>query len=366
MTDHNPNANRRNLHRREFLGASAAAASMMVLSPARAQSKGHVTFFSYATLTDRKLTSEFPQQSGIELRTQNFGTVDQMVGKLKATGGSDMDVVNVPSSSTQQLFKDGLLEPLDISRLKNWNNIYPEFRAGGFIDAGMPGKAIGVPTLWGPEGLMYRTDKVKPQDSWEALWDTEYKGRIGVIDYGYEMVLVAAQVLGFKKSLKTNPIDFTDQEYDAIKRKLIEQKPVVAKYWGTAAEGGRLMAGGEIWLSLGRLSIFETVRKEGLPFRMIAPKEGAQGWCTSSCIVKTSKNKDAAYELLDYLTGEVYQNGLATRYPVANRSIMDLLPDEQRAILMLEDPKLLETMVFWNQAADPQRINTLWNEVKVA
>ena len=56
---------------------------------ARAQGKGKVTFFSYATLTDRKLTGAFPDQSGMELRLQNFGTVDQMVGKLKATGGSD-------------------------------------------------------------------------------------------------------------------------------------------------------------------------------------------------------------------------------------------------------------------------------------
>ncbi len=356
----------RRLGRRQFLGATAAASTMLVLPPARAQSKGHVTFFSYATLTDRKLTGEFPKQSGIELRLQNFGTVDQMVGKLKATGGSDMDVVNVPSSSTQQLFADGLLEPVDVSRLKHWGAVYPAFKTGSFIQTGMPGKVIGVPTLWGPEGLMYRTDKVKPQDSWLALWDKEYKGRIGAIDYGYEMVLVGAQVLGFTDGLKKNPIDFTDQQYDAIKAKLIEQKDVVAKYWSTAAEGGRLMAGGEIWLSLGRLSILETVRKEGLPFRMIAPKEGAQGWCTSSCIVKTSKNKDAAYEFLDYLTGEVYQNALATRYPVANMQIMDALPEERRKILMLEDPKLLDSMVFWNQAANPQRINTLWNEVKVA
>ena len=72
---------------------------------------------------------------------------------------------------------------------------------------------------------MYRTDKVEPQDSWEGLWDPKYKGRIGVVDYGYEMVLVAAQILGFRDSLNTNPIEFTDDEYAAIKDKLIAQKP---------------------------------------------------------------------------------------------------------------------------------------------
>ena len=351
--------------RRRFIGTAAATSAALIL-PTVAQAKGKVTFFSYATLTDRKLTGAFPEQSGMELRLQNFGNVDQMVGKLKATEGADIDVVNVPSSSTKQLFADGLLEPIDVSRLKNWKYIYPEFQNGNFIETGMPGKVIGVPTLWGPEGLMYRTDKVEPQDSWEGLWDPRYKGRIGVVDYGYEMVLVAAQILGFRDSLNTNPIEFTDDEYAAIKDKLIAQKPMVAKYWATAAEGARLIAGGEIWMSVGRLSILETVRNEGLPVRMIAPKEGAQGWCTSSCISKASTNKDAAYEFLDYLTGEIYQTGLATRYPVANQSIMESLPEERRMLLMLNDPKLLGSMVFWNQAADPQRINTLWNEVKVA
>ena len=359
------------LNRRQFLVTSGAATTASALgfpTLLRAQSKGEMTFFSYTTYTDRRLTGEFPNRSGITLRLQNFGNLDQMVGKLKATGGSGVDVVSVANNLTRQLYEDGLLEPIDVSRLKHWKDVFPEFQNADFIQTGDPGTVIGLPTVWGPEGLLYRTDKVDSADSWTDLWDSRYKGRIGAVDYGYEMVLIAAQVLGYQENLLKSPIDFTDEQYAAIKAKLIEQKQYITKYWGSSAEAASLVASGEIWISVGRLSMLKPAREEGVPVRMVAPKEGAQGWCTSSCIVRDSKNKEQAYAFLDYLTGEIYQNGLANvkGYPIANKALLMALPESQRNELMLNDPNLLSSMVWWKQAADTQRINTLWNEVKAA
>lgn len=356
--------------RRQVLGGMAglgAAATFGAPYIARAAG-GSVTFFSYTTYTDPKLTGEFSKQTGIELKIQNFGNLDQMVGKIKATGGGGIDVVSVANNLTKQLFQDGLLEPIDVSRLKNWSNIYPEFQNADFIQSGEAGKVIGAPTVWGPEGLIYRTDKVEHADSWNALWDERYKGRISAVDYSYEMVLIAAQVLGFDANLQQDPITFTDDQYAAIKDKLMAQKKLVTKYWGSSAEGATLVAGGEVWISVGRLSMLKPAQEENVPVKLIAPKEGAQGWCTSTCIVRASENKDAAYEFLDYITGPIYQDALARvrGYPLANKAIMRELPADMRNQLMLNDPNLLKSMVWWKQAADIQRINNLWNEVKAA
>ena len=356
--------------RRHVLGGMAGLGAAAVLGApyvARA-AEGSVTFFSYTTYTDPRLTGQFSEQTGIELKIQNFGNLDQMVGKIKATGGGGIDVVSVANNLTKQLFEDGLLEPLDVSRLNNWPHIYPEFQSAEFIQTGEGARIIGVPTVWGPEGLIYRTDKVKHADSWTALWDEQYKGRISAVDYAYEMVLIAAQVLGYHDNLVRDPITFTDDQYAAIKDKLIAQKQLVTKYWGSSAEGATLVASGEVWVSVGRLSMLKPAREENVPVKLIAPKEGAQGWCTSTCIVRASQNKDAAYAFLDYVTGEVYQNPLAKvrGYPLANRSIMQQLPEDLRMQLMLNDPDLLKSMVWWKRAADIQRINNLWNEVKAA
>ena len=218
-----------------------AAAALGAPYVARAQGKGSITFFSYTTYTDPRLTGDFSKQTGIDLKIQNFGNLDQMVGKLKATGGQGLDIVSVANNIIGQLYKDDLLEPVDVSRLQHWNDIFPEFQTADFVQTGMDGKIIGVPTVWGPEGVIYRTDKIASADSWSDLWDTRYKGRVSAVDYAYEMVLVAAQVLGYHDNLIKDPIDFTDEQYAAIKAKLIEQKALITKYWGSSAEWRRLL-----------------------------------------------------------------------------------------------------------------------------
>ena len=266
----------------------------------------------------------------------------------------------------QGLYRAGIYAPIDVTRLKNWKYVYPEFQTASFLQTGIEGKITAVPFVWGPEGLIYRTDKIDKVTSWADLWDERNKGRIAMPDYAYESTLIAAEVLGYHENIIKDPIVFTDAQYDAIKAKLIEQKPLLTKYWGSCAEGGSLVVSDEAWLSVGRICMLEPARKEGVPVKLIAPKEGAMGWCTSNGILTASKNVDAAYVLADYFLGKTYSGRLTKikGYPLANKRLMMEMPESERNEKMLNDPNLLTSMVWWNRAADPQRMTTLWNEVK--
>jgi hypothetical protein len=68
------------------------------------------------------------------------------------------------------------------------------------------------------------------------------------------------------------------------------------------------------------------------------------------------------------VTGEIYQTKLMTEknYPVANKELLFAQPEEFRNTLMLNDPNLLQNMLWWKQAGNIQRINELWAEVKAA
>jgi spermidine/putrescine-binding protein len=359
--------NRRRLLRNS-LASGAALTALGFPAIGRAQAKGSVTFFSYTTYSDAKLTGEFSKQTGIELKVQNFGDIDQMVARLKAGGGQGLDVVSVPNNLTEQLYKDGLLEPIDTARIGAWSDLYPEFRNADFIATERNGFVSGVPTVWGPEGLIYRTDKIPQANSWNLLWDNNFKGRISAPDYSYEMVLIAAQVLGYQNELTKPTIDFTDAQFAAIKAKLIEQKKVVTKYWTSSAEATTLIGGGEVWASVGRISMIKPLAEEKVPVRLIAPKEGAQGWCTMTCVVKGTPNKDAAYAFLNFAVGQTYQDALVTvrGYPLSNKKIMSSYPEATRNQLMLNDPDLLTSLVWWRPVKDLQRITALWNEVKAS
>ena len=364
MTNPSPITRRRLATR---LGLAGAGLALGTPRGARA-ADGSITFFTFPTYSDPRLVGDFSRQTGIELKTQNAVDTDPMIAKLMATRGEGFDVVSISNQLAPQLMQEGLLEPVEIGRLKNWSNLYPAFRDAAFIATGTPGQVAGVPMVWGYDGLIYRTDKVASADSWAALWDPRYKGRIGAVDFGYQMVLIAAQVLGMDATLKRDPIDFSDAQYAEIKAKLIEQKALINKYWSSTAEGGTLLASGEIWISLGKLAMLQILKQEGVPARLISPKEGAQGWSNICAILKASRNKDAAYAFLDYISGPGFQTPLVTvkGYPSVNRDVMEAQPQATRDKLLLGNPDLVKTLVWWGRSRDPQRINNLWNEVKAA
>jgi len=356
-------------NRRQFVLLAGAAAGAGVTAPyVRAQDKGAVTYFSSAAYTDARLFTTFGKDTGLDLKVQNFGDTEAMVARMAATKGAGLDICMCPNNLTAQLYRSGYFQNIDVTRLTNWDKIYPELRDANFLETGEDNKKIGVPLAWGPEGMIYRTDKIEHADSWSDMWDPRWKGRVAAPDYAYEMELMAAQVLGYKDALVKEPISFTEQQYDAIKQKLIEQKKLITKYWGSVAEGGSLIVGGEAWISVGRLAMLGPARQEKAPVKLIAPKEGAQGWCASMCFLSSSTNDAAVYSFLEWMISEAYQSGLSKlkNYPSVNRQFMMELPSELRDDLTLGDPNLLTSMMWWKRAADPQRMNNLWNEIKAS
>jgi len=356
--------------RREFVGVIGGAAAAVVAAPyvAKAQSKGTVVYATFSAYSDPRLIGDANDNTGLDLKVQSIGSVDSLVAKITATQGEGLDVVSIANFLTRQLYEQGVIEPIDTSRLKNWNTIFPEFQKAKFLQTGMDGKVIGFPFAWGPEGLIYRTDKIDHADSWHDLFDERYKGRVAMPNWGYENVLIAASTLGYHDEIAKDPVEFSDQQYAAIKAKLIEQKKLVTKYWGGVMDGASLIVSGEAWVNVGRLAMRGPAREEGAPIKLLAPKEGAFGWCTSNCIMKASKNKDGAYALLDYMAGNVYQHRLSTLkgYPSINRAMHESLPTSLQNDLTLDDPNLLTSMKWMNKAADLQRVTALWNAVKAS
>lgn len=354
----------------QMMGAAGLAAGIPALRPqaTRAQN-GSLTFLTYAVYSDPRLVDAFTQQTGVAIVPENFGELDEMVTKLRARESEGFDVISVASNLTKQLFQEGLLLPIETSRIPNWKNLDPAFGAAGYVQTGTEGEVIGVPTVWGPEGIIYRTDLIpEPVDSWSILWNADYKGKLSAIDYGYEMILIAALYLGYQEELKADPIVFTDEQFDNIKQALIEQKQLLNKYWSDASEAEAGLASGESVATIGRILFQVDLEKEQIPVQLVSPKEGTQGWSTSTCIAAKSQNVDAAYEFLNYVISPDYGKPLADfmGYPSSSSEVLDALPEDVRARMTFNDPNIVQSMIWWQAAGDEQRWNDLWNEVKAS
>ncbi len=108
-----------------------------------------------------------------------------------------------------------MADPIDTSRIENWEQIYEKFRTTEGINS--DGKVYGVPFSWGAISFMYRKDRFDtPPTSIAALWDPALKGRIALWD-DKSAIYVAARLNG-----DTDIYNLTDEQIAAAQETLPE------------------------------------------------------------------------------------------------------------------------------------------------
>ena len=78
-------------------------------------------------------------------------------------------------------------------------------------------------------------------------------------------VYMAAQVLGFDKPDPSQLYNLTDQQLDAVKKKLLELKPNIRKMWSTGGELTNLFQNHEVVAAMGWPLMTNQLRKINFP-----------------------------------------------------------------------------------------------------
>src|SRR5699024_10602394 len=112
----------------------------------------------------------------------------------------------------------------DLDMIPNFKQLYPTFQKLDFLRSG--GKQYGVPNDWDILPVTVNADIVK-NCSFDVLFDPKYKGKISMWDDVATLGTVAAY-MGYD-----NIWTLTDDQLAQVKRKMIEQKPLIRTYWST-------------------------------------------------------------------------------------------------------------------------------------
>jgi spermidine/putrescine-binding protein len=271
--------------------------------------------------------------------------------------------LSVSADAAEVLARAGFVEAIDTNKVVEWNNIYETFRTQKALN--VDGQVWGVPFTWGANPFLYRTDKISTEPTSIAdLWNAQYKGKIGMWD-DKSMLYNTARMLGI-----ADPFNMTDEELESVKAKLIEQKPLVRKYWSTAGELINLFASDEVWISYtwGGLMLGE-LSKQNIPVKEFTPKEGADGWADNWMIAKGSSNMECAYKYINYMMSAKGQCGVSkvTGYsatnPVVTKSCMS--PEEYKAKHQ-DDIQFVSKLHMWQAPPRIEVYTNTWNAVKAA
>jgi spermidine/putrescine transport system substrate-binding protein len=326
-----------------------------------ATTKGSLAVFEWSGYELPEFWQPFADKyPDVEVNFSFFAEDAEALAKLQS--GFEVDVLHPCNSWISQLADNGLIQPLDTSRLTHWPEVIEMLAERGQYQ----GKQYLMPWEWGFESILVRTDKVKEiPDSWTDLWDPQYKGHVTVFDSGETAWVMTAITLGF------DPYNTTPEQQAAIKQKLIDLKPNLLNYWTDYTEILQQVASGDVWI-VGNAwpDAFLALHDEGVPVEYIEPKEGRMGYVCGLAISSTVKNPDFAYAYLDAALSPQSMANMSNMYGygASNAQAIPLTEPEKVKLLQLDQPDLLNRTFFYKPLTSEQRelFVSTWTEVKAA
>jgi spermidine/putrescine transport system substrate-binding protein len=338
--------------RRHFLGVTGLGTATAVMAAAMPQLVGirkaraadigdRVSIATWPNYFDPDNYDAFTEATGAAVEVSVFGSNEEMLAKLQA-GGTGWDAF-VPTNYTISTYVElGLIQPLDLSRLPNFDEQHYIQR---FIEPGtVDGKVYAVPKNWGTTGFVLNRNEVTSNPTtWKEFWDltqTSASGRVMVHDYQLTTIGNALKYFGYSFN-SVDPKELADAE-----QLLLDAKPHL---FAINSDYQPSMRSNDAWMSIAWTGDGLQLHRDIPEIDYVLGKEGGELWSDFYAIPTEAPRLDAAYAFIDYLIDpEVNaREVLAHGYPVPDNRTTALLPKE-----LAEDPimypakELLDALEF--------------------
>ena len=249
-------------------------------------------------LIDKNVTRPFEAKCGCKIVYETGNNADRLAKLVARKDNPNVDVTLLGDASAKLAANQGLLEALDLKKLKNHARLY-DFAKNPL--GGNAGVAYTVYAL----GIAYRTDKIKtPIRSWQDLWRSDLAGRIAL-----------PNITTTQGPLFVNAVNKAwggdEKNAEPAFKKLAEIKKNVVTFYNQSAQLTSLFAQDEVWVApVGRFT-WGNLLNTKKPLAWAVPKEGQPGVMNTVSIVKGSKNSDLAHQYIDFLISTEIQTAQA-------------------------------------------------------
>ncbi|SDG58225.1 spermidine/putrescine transport system substrate-binding protein [Fontibacillus panacisegetis] len=271
--------------------AGLVLAVMMVLAVLSGcgSSKETLNIYSWADNFDADVLADFEKQYDVKINYDVFANNEDLLAKIKA-GGGGYDLIQPSDYMVATMIKQDLLAPLNKDNIPNFTNIADTYKNPSFD----PDNKYSIVYTSGVTGIAYNTKYVKDEiDSWEDLWNPEYKGKVLLLDDNREIIGMALKKAGHSNSstaeaeitaavedLKNLLPSVLAFDTDNIKQKMIQEEGWIATVWSGDAS---------------------VIAKDNPDVAYVVPKEGGTIWSDNYAIPKDSKHQELAEKFINYM-----------------------------------------------------------------
>lgn len=298
----------------------------------------------------------FEEKYGIKVNYTNYESNENMYNKLKS-GGAEYDVVIPSDYMIAKLIEEDMLAKLNYDNIPNAQYILDDYK-GLYYD---PTSEYSVPYTVGMVGLIYNTTMVEgTPDSWGIMWDEKYSGQILMFNNPRDAFGIAQFYLG--QSVNTTDTKDWDAALDMLKK----QNKLVASY--VMDEVYNKMENNEAAICAYYAGDYLTMADVNPDLAFVYPKEGVNFFVDAMCVLKNSKNKEAAELYINFMCSEEIAVANANYICYASPHSLVLESDDYdlKGNEILYPAVKPHTEMYENLDYDTQQyMSMLWNELKI-
>jgi putative spermidine/putrescine transport system substrate-binding protein len=269
--------------------------------------EGALNLIAWEGYTEDQWVKPFEQETGCQVNAKDGGSSDEMVTLMRQGGGGEYDMVSASGDASLRLIKGGDVQPVNVDLIPGYADFSEALKSPphNTID----GVHYGVSLQWGPNTLLYDTEKVSPAPtSWQVLYDPKYSGQITVPNNPIQIADAALYLSKSQPDLGiTDPYELNQEQFDAAVDLLKQQKPLIKKYWALASDEIDLFKNGDVVLGASWPYQTNTLQADNVPVKDLIPEEGATGWADTWMLSAKSQHPNCAYLWMQHISTPLVQ-----------------------------------------------------------
>ena len=295
---------------------------------------------------------DFEKEFAIKIEYEEFDNNEDLYNYISKHPDA-YDVLILSDYTIDRLIQEGRVRKFEKSKVPNIANVAEEYLKPEYDI----NNDYVVPYMAGTIGILYNKRRVtQPIESWTTLFDTQYSGKVFMMDNMRDSIGVVLQMLGFSMNSSN------DNELAQAKSMLLAARSF-ASFQNEIIIRDRMVAGegvvGVIFSGEAKMAID---RNPDLDY--VIPKEGAYKWVDGFVIMNGTQQLEAAQNFINFMCRPniAVRNMTKIGYTSPIRGAWSEFGSNRIMFPAAEELEHCEVLLYDPQAT--QKYVRLWSEVR--
>lgn len=322
--------------------------------------KDSITVFCWSDLFPKDVIQEFEEKTGIKVNISTYSSNEELLVKLKATGGKGYDLLLPSNYAIHSLREASLIKKIDKTKIETYRDINP-FLLGHSFD---PTNEYSVPYSWEVFGLVYDPEYFKNKP-FEASWSMIFEPK--QIDYTISLMNDPVEAFIIAAYYKYGVVDWLTKEQELGVENLLQiQKNWVESYGAMRSDYFVSMKNCPLGTTSSSYAFLAQAQFPFIEFAIAKPYTFIS--IESLCIPKESNKDEQVYAFINHILNHETYAKSADEYFIfpASSKVLPYMKNAPRSYFNIynEAASSQNQFYFIKNVTDEETMRLFWIKLK--